>query len=369
MRKVLVMLLIIIMGAGVIWYTMNQTEQQTSLPPIPIDIYVATSATERFILNDLLDESGMIRTNFAGKDGGELMLSESMGLWLEYFVTKEDESSFAVAFDTIERYFSLENGLIAWKVENEQMADVNALVDDLRIVEGLFKMGEISGKERYIQAAKKLSESIMRHNQNNGMLVDFYDSSHHYANDTLTTSYLNLDAFLYMEKYAVISAEFLAELQAFMRHLPQQDLFYPQTYDVRQQTYAYDDIINLIDQLYIVLHLERASISTEAFYEWIQTEFYKNGFLYGRYEAKTKQPAVEYEAASVYALAIMYSLEKEDATFALDLYEQMKKMQVQDPASPYEGGYVVVKERTTHSFDNLLPLLAERKLENAGLLE
>lgn len=369
MRKVILVILLMVIGIGGIWFYMQQQERQNSSMQSSQAKYTATSATEKFIINDLLDENGMIRTNFPGKEGGELMLSESMGLWLEYFVAKQDEQSFAIAFDTIERHFLLENELIGWKVESGRLADVNALIDDLRIVEGLFKMGELSGNEQYLQMAKNISRAILRHNQNNGMFVDFYDSTHQYANDTLTVSYMNLDAFRYMEKYALISTDLLMELEAFMRHLPQEDLFYPQTYDVRQQSYAYDDIINLIDQLYIVLHLERASIATEAFYKWLKMEFYQNGFLYGRYDSATKEPAVDYEAASVYALAVMYSLLREDAPFALDLYEQMKQLQIQDPASKYDGGYVVVDQTRTHSFDNLLPLLAERMLANADLLE
>jgi hypothetical protein len=134
--------------------------------------------------------------------------------------------------------------------------------------------------------------------------------------------------------------------------------FYPKSYNVRTHTFSFENPVNLIDQLYTAFHLEKAGVKTDEFYEWLKAEFYQNGRLNGRYDRNTKKQAVDYESASVYALTILYSLERNDRSFAKDVYERMVAMRVDDKQSNHYGGYVVNGE--THSFDNLLPLLAER---------
>lgn len=94
---------------------------------------VPTAITEQFITKYLLDQNGTIRTNFKDKDEGEIALSESIGLWMEYLAEKEDSELFDQAFDTIQDYFLSKDKLVVWKVENREQANTNALIDDLRI--------------------------------------------------------------------------------------------------------------------------------------------------------------------------------------------------------------------------------------------
>ena len=45
----------------------------------------------------------------------------------------------------------------------------------------------------------------------------------------------------------------------------------------------------------------------------------------------------------------------------------MKELQSQDPLKHYYGGNM--NEKDTHSFDNLLPLIAERELLNEKVIQ
>jgi len=328
----------------------------------------STTPTEQFVLQHLLRQNGAIRTNFKDKDEGQIALSESIGLWMEYLAEKEDAKLFKEAFHTIQDHFLSKDKLIVWKIDNGERAHTNALIDDLRIIEALFREGERTNHKKYISTAKAMSKGILKYNRQGDDFVDFYDHEYKYANDELTLSYLIPGAFHYMEKYQLLSTESLKTIRTFMAEIPLNNDFYPKYYQVNEQIFHYDDIVNLIDQLYIAIHIERFGLTTDELYEWLKAEFYKDHLLYGRYDGKTKERSVDYEAAAVYALAIIYSLEKKDHTFAKDLYEQMITMKVTDSDSIYFGGYVDVPNVSTHSFDNLLPLLAERKLMNEQII-
>lgn len=327
------------------------------------------STIEQFILSHLMRPDGAIRTNFSGKKSGNIFLSESLGLWMEYLVLKEDEQQFAYAFDALQNVYQLENGLVSWQVVDDEKATTNALIDDLRIIEALFRMGEKVGKQGYIDEAIRMSKSIVQHQTMEQYLVDFYDVQYKINNDFLTLSYINMEAIYYMEKYKLIQNTTVEKMEKLLESLPMKDVFYAQTFQVPSHTFFFEEEINLIDQLYIAIHLERAGVDTAIFNDWLQDEFYKKHHLYGRYDAKTKQHTVDYESVAVYALAVMYGLERHDDDFSENVYKQVLSLQVGKKENEYDGGFVASGIKNTHSFDNLLALMAERKLLDAQVIE
>lgn len=335
----------------------KQLEQKNSLP------------TERFIQQYLLMDDGLIYTDFQQNEGGSLVLSESMGLWMKYLVEKEENDQFKKAFQTVKSHFLFDNYLIAWRIKDGEKADTNALIDDLRIVEALFIMGEKTAYEPYIQLAQKIADSIMKYNQKESFLVDFYDVKYEYANNQLTLLYLNINAFKYMEKYGIISTNDLAKLNKFMKNIPESNSFFPKYYDIEREKFHYEETVNLIDQLYMAIYSEQAEINTNFFFNWLKEAFYQNNRLYGRYDLETITHVVDYESAAVYALAIIYAVKKTDTQFAKDLYKQMITMRINDEQSSFYGSYMDESLEETHSFDNLLPLLAERILYNEQIIK
>lgn len=315
--------------------------------------------TEQFIRQHLLHQDGTIRTNVAGEDGSELALSESLGLWMEYLVIKEDNLQFEQAYETLIEQFLLNEGILSWKIENGVAADTNAFIDDIRIMTALFQAGEKTGRHDYIETAKTIANALETYNRSGVFFVDFYDAKHRYTNEEITLSYLDIEGFRHLYRYGFISDQSLYSIERFLHSIPIDNGFFPKAYDVRQETFHFDETVNLIDQVYTALHLERAEVMTDEFYKWLKTEFYSGGMLYGRYDRTTKKRAVSYESASVYALTILYSVERRDLSFAKDVYERMITMRVQDAQSTFYGGYMT-SGNVTHSFDNLFPLLAER---------
>src|SRR5690625_7974865 len=73
---------------------------------------------EQFIINHLMTEDGMIRTNFANQTDGELFLSELIGLWLQYLTLTGDTHTFTEAYDTTIKHLPYEESLFDWRIRD-----------------------------------------------------------------------------------------------------------------------------------------------------------------------------------------------------------------------------------------------------------
>ena len=357
---------IILFGIG-IWLHLNDSNSTTTTQQTLEQVNKEeTLSTEQFVIDYLLSEDGTIRTDIKPNTNSNIALSESIGLWMEYLAEKGDLPQFEEAYRTIKDQFLAKNNLLFWKIENGQAARSNALIDDLRVMEALFKVGERSNNQHYIHTAKSIANAVLNYNREGSFFVDFYEMELEEKGDILTLTYLNPSAFQYMVKYNVLSEYEMDELRKFMSEIPMENGFYPKSFRQSDDTFQFDSTVNLIDQLYVALHLERFDINTDQFFEWIHKTFYNENLLYGQYDQKTKKNAVQYESVAVYALVILYSIEKQEYSLAEDIYYRMIRLRNNNPDASYFGGFVT--SDTTHSFDNLLALLAERKLVNEQVI-
>lgn len=349
-----------------------KTEQITSSSE-----YVRLLPGELFIKEHLTNDDLTLKTNLKPPTSndpdvakGTETLSESLGLWMLYAVEKGDQALFAESVAVMKAY-DYQDGWIAWKAGggNDTPVTTNALVDDLRIAEALYLAGEKWGDETYIELANEIGQSIRENQSREGLLVDFYDRHYKVASDYLTLSYLNVAAVRLMEKHQQASEELNNQVHSFLDKLPTKNGFFPFSYQLGSKEYVYHQEVNLIDQLYIGYHRAQVGMSSPELWAFLKEEFARNGLLYGRYDASTKQPLVPYESPAVYSLAILTASELKEYDFARDLYERMVRQQIRRPESEFYGGYMDMSQLDTHSFDNLLPLLAERRLFNEGTLQ
>lgn len=350
----------------------KRTEQVTSTPE-----FTRLLPGELFIREHLTNEDLTLKTNLQAsptKDEnvaqGDETLSESLGLWMMYAVEKGDHALFAQNVDVLQAHY-YQDGWIAWKAGGEKNATVstNALVDDLRIAEALYLAAEKWGDEKYTQLANEIGQSVKEHQAQGGLLVDFYDRKHQLSSDHLTLSYLNASAIQMLKEHQQVSEELDQQVRTFLDKLPTRQGFFPFSYQLAKKEYVYQQEVNLIDQLYIAYHRAQAGIASPELWSFLKAEFVQHGLLYGRYDAVTKQPVVAYESPAVYGLAILTASELGDHSFAMDLYERMIRQQIRRPEHAFYGGYLDMSRMDTHSFDNLLPLLAERRLFNLGTLQ
>ncbi|WP_010275236.1 hypothetical protein [Paenibacillus senegalensis] len=326
---------------------------------------------EGFIIRNMINSNGTLKTNLLPGEStdqdlarGEQSLSESLGLWLLYWVESGNQQRFDDNLMVLRRHF-LNEGWIAWKAEAG--VTTNALVDDLRAAEALYAAYDRWGETKYLQLANGIARTLQENQYVDGSYRDFYDIEHNWTSPGLTLSYFNLNALRQMTEHSVIAEEQYREAMDFLRQLPVRGRFFPVYHDALQKEYRYADEINLIDQLYIAYHRAQLGMDAEPLWTFIKEQFQQRGLLYGRYDAETELPTVAYESPAVYGLAVWIALEQGEADFARELYDRMVRLQSLSPFNRKSyGGYM--NNNDTHIFDNLVPLLAERRMYNEGLL-
>ncbi|MGE6632075.1 glycosyl hydrolase family 8 [Bacillus sp. NPDC077027] len=319
---------------------------------------------EDFITHHLLTEQGLIRTTFANPP---IYLSESLGLWMDYLIRKKDQSSFDKQINLIKKHFLLEDQLLTWKIANDKKSNVNALIDDLRVVHALNQADEMWQKSDYRNLALEIARALKEKSMYKGIFTDYYDVSAKQTSQSITLSYIDPNAISDLNTLGVINDKTLSRQLSIIQQAPRKNDFFPKSYDIDAAHYSFDADLNLIDQLYTALHAADMKVDTASFMTWLQQTFKKEGKLFGRYHLTSKEPSVTFESPAVYALSMLYALKMDQPAFALDIYQRMKQLEIQDPLKPYYGGYL--NEKETHSFDNLLPLIAERELLNEAIIQ
>jgi len=145
--------------------------------------------TERVIYNfvttKLMDSEGGIYSNYhndypdsdvAGVNHD--VLSESVGLFMEYLYLYDDKKGFDEQVRLIRKRFLSPVGLLYWRIrEDGKREKSNALIDDLRIVKYLILAGEKWEDDTYIKLAKKIAKAIEKYNTYRGYLVEGADWS------------------------------------------------------------------------------------------------------------------------------------------------------------------------------------------------
>ena len=114
--------------------------------------------TESFVRQHLLKEDGRIQTNITRQK--DVYLSETVGLWMEYLVMKNDFIQFDQQVDTLKKYFLTKDYLVIWELKGTEAAPANAFIDDLRIIDVLYSAGKQWNHESYIELADNMSKVL-----------------------------------------------------------------------------------------------------------------------------------------------------------------------------------------------------------------
>lgn len=310
--------------------------------------------TADFIYSHLVENDEKVSTDI---DSNEY-LSESLGLWLYYLAEVEDEEHFSRAVKVLKKNYLLKNKTVAWRIKSNEKANTNALIDDMRIVKALFLMAEKTNDEAYLKLAKQISKSLLEYNFYENIFVDFYDKKLRKASDQLTLLYVDPITLQYFLQYQLINKNQYETIKSLFEKIDTNQVFYPKTYDIIQDEFVDVAKVNLIEQLYLAIHLEQFDIDTTAFYEWLDEHMKEEGLLFGQYQAKTKSASVTYESPAVYGLAYFYAKLRSDDNLAQTFLDKMLAMK-NTTNSAYYGGYLAHVKGKTHVFDNLIPLIAE----------
>lgn len=316
--------------------------------------------TEQFIQETLMTEDGRLHTNMT--DRKEEYLSESLGLWMDYLVLKNDHAQFEQQVAVLTKHFLTKDHLVIWEINEGKSAPANAFIDDLRIGGALYEAGEQWQTPDYTKLADQMSQALVQFQTSEQLMVDFVELESKAKGTDVTLSYPIPNAFEAMKKADILPAETYNQTKKLLVEAPfsNEDLF-PKAYHIPTGEYLFDAEVNMIDQFYTGYHRAKWGGDVDALVNFAKMAFNEgNGKLFGRYDHLTNQPIVAYESAAVYALAILMCLEIDEEIFAKELYTQMKTLQVNEGVD--RGGYIDVLSKDTHTFDNLLALIVERRM-------
>ena len=298
MKKGLGIGLLMIVLAGGVWYFVQKQEDD-----------IVQQVEEDYMQN------GIIR---AYDRSNAQRLSESLGQYMQYVLLLDDEVRFKEQVKILKDHFLVERGsevYIKWEL-GEKTA-TNAWIDDIRISETLLQAGKQFNEPSYLKLASRIETTLLKRQQIDGNIVDFYDWDLQQATDVLHLNYLEPPALKRLqlldfakEKVAQAKREgpFTAEL-----YYANQD----------ESKWADDKVVNMIDQVLIErLRVGVTGKADETFQAFISKEL-KNGKVYARYDRLSAKPTMKDESSSVYAMLVPL-LTGEERSFVLNRLQEIE---------------------------------------------
>jgi hypothetical protein len=91
--------------------------------------------------------------------------------------------------------------------------------------------------------------------------------------------------------------------------------FYPEIYNIKEETFVRQEEVHLVDQLLTAIQLEKLNLNNDPFWSWLTTEWEKHHSISGRYDRKS-QTGNEIESAAVYGFAAELAIMKGKSVLA-----------------------------------------------------
>lgn len=318
---------------------------------------------------------GFIKINMTNEEGGIFsliknhkpvneVLSESVGLFMEYCVQRNKKDLFDRKLAFLKERMLVDGKFIKWKTGDEE-GTCNTAIDDLRIVRALLEAYDKWQDKEYYNLAGFIQQEIYETQVEDFKLYEFYDWNRNSSRKNIPLCYIDLYAFdrlrHFNKEWPVLADRMLPVIMK--GRFGNSSMFFFKYYDytdgkyLADEEYSRDGGICLIYTLYTVLHLAEFNRDTEYFAQWLKNEVNK-GKLYAWYNPVTLKPSNKMESTSVYALAAIYAKTIGEKDLYYKLIDRMLNFMIKNESSPYYGGFGNAKRGEFYSFDNLTALYA-----------
>ncbi|WP_303868093.1 hypothetical protein [Acetobacterium wieringae] len=363
--------LIVLLWVNLLPHTEDTTKMadyttQASEALIPVDPLSREALDcQAFISNHLTSPYGGIYTNYQSTaqtgdlSSGHEVLSESMGLLLEYARLTGDQKLFNDTANYIKNYLMVDDILLWRIVENsDPITDVSATIDDLRIYQTLaLAKNQWPHNDAAAEVFKTLETQLTSKGFQSGYLVNYYSSTSPTQDKTVEVAYINLSAIQTLaatkpEMAAAVTTNQQILLGSFIsKTLP----LYHKSYEPSKKTYSdANGRINILDSLMVMLNLAQVGIYSPESINWLE-ERTASGTLYSFYDSQTGAALDTQESSAAYGLAAQIGATLGNEFLTGNALTQLKKHQNSDPLSPLFGGFGY--NNNAYSYDNLQALL------------
>lgn len=313
----------------------------------------------QFIREKLMEQGGIYTRYLESGAGGKLaagheVLLESEGLLLRYAVQIGDSGLYEEIQQYIAEVLQQENYLSYRADENQKPMQVNASVDDLRIIRALYEGGDWETGRRY-------AAQLQKNNLKKGLLTDFYTAGDGRTADTMTLCYGDLKAMDYAAKESESWNPIRQKTEEIMLggYLGDEFPFFQTRYQIKKGKYSSEDI-SMVESLLTAYHLAEAGKCPQRTLEWLEEKLYGEG-IYGKYSIQG-EPLETTQSTAIYALCVLIGQQTGNQSITEQAGERMKSFQVLEPNSEIYGAFGTAENLEVYSFDNLMALLALRTL-------
>ncbi len=319
--------------------------------------------TWAFTIQRLMNEQGGVCARYGTDALGQVIsqgayLSETQGIVMEYAAMVKDKVAFDKAFG-FARIALQKSGLFAWQQENGQAGEVNATLDDLRILRALLMAEEAWGG--YEAAIQELSWALLDKVTEDDTLRDFAQLEGEGRSAELTLCYIDVST---LQALAKLDSRWEPVLESARQVLTGgviSDDFplYVPRYSYEKGEYDGDEL-HTAEALVTIKHLVESGLAEDGTLDFLE-KWVSSGPVYARYDLKGRPlEGYQFESTAVYALLAQIGSAAGRKDMALEALRRMEKQRQWDPGS-LAGSYG--KGQTVYTFDTLEALMAWESLK------
>lgn len=369
MKKIIIaIVLVICIITGVVSYNISYFRK--------IDLPIAWDTREKgeketmvldFINNKLSEDGYGIYTNYLNVDNegditrGHDVLSESEGLMMLYSVNAGDKELFDAHLKIVKDNMITKKGLISWRVSKEEVSQVSATIDELRIIKALFFAYDRWGEYKYKYYATKISRGLLKHAVYNDNLIDFIDE-YGTSKDT-TLCYLDLPTLQILSLIDERWTEIYNNSNKILANGRISDTvpLFKKVYSQEDGTYDSGNDADLLLSLIVILNRIQSGEDESEAIKWIEDKFRYYGYLVSTYNEETGEEASKVESPSIYALTAIIGETVGNEFLVEKSIAKLEYYQIKNNDSEFYGGYGNETTKDVYSFDNLNALLAYQR--------
>ncbi|MDD6050142.1 MAG: glycosyl hydrolase family 8 [Clostridiales bacterium] len=315
------------------------------------------SQLDAFVKRLILPDGGLTHMYSVAGDSlmpGNTVLSETQGLLMRYALRDGNQALFDQAWQAA-RERLLNGGLFAWQTVDVKRSDVNASLDDLRIIDALNAADERWGG--YRADAAKLAHALYNATVSEQVMRDFVHIQDGCVSQQVTLCYQHPAAMKRLSALDIRWSGAAANAAELLKNGVISDdfpLYWPR-YDTSANAYA-GDTLHMAEALVTVLHAAEAGLVEERTLQWLESTLSK-GPLYAAYDVQGQVvPGYGYESTAVYALAVQIGQRCARSELTRLALARMERLRCFEGA--LAGGYGSPSDRTVYAYDMLQALLA-----------
>jgi len=297
---------------------------------------------DSFINDKMLTKQG-IYTNYhqtkttTNVATGHELLSESSGLWLEYLVISHKYKEYRKFYNATKKLFDLGDQFsYRYDSKNKEKSNVNATLDDLRIIRSLQMYAQATNSSKYQKEAATRFAKLKSGSIPNGKLVDFYDTKAKKSSSDSSLAYYDLKTLKYFESTSPKEKKYYRNQLKVVQNGYLGDAFpmYASSYSWSQGSYSSKNL-NTSEALETILHLSEVGKVKKVTLNWLEQQV-QNHKLYNTYSINGTVIDKNQSTGS-YALAAMIFANSKNKKMYKYTMNLMWKSQVTDSSSPIFG--------------------------------